>query len=244
MAGQHAREDFPEFFGMSEPEKKRGSSFVPTKFTPPEERLRGLPKLCPGVVFGPRPGPVNDFRERFIGYVQPQAALFYSDGACLNDGQPEARAGWAVFFGPEPEARTISGRLERRGPFDDVSEQTSNRAELRAAIAGLRCIPWHEDGYNQIVIASDSEYLVEGATVWVRRWMMNGWKTSKGCAVKNQDLWELLLGEVERYHDLGVKVELWKIAQEWNEIADRWAKRAALGKPDEEEFIDIMVPGI
>lgn len=229
---------------MGEPEKRRGTGLtIPTKFVPPDERHRGLPQLCPGVVFGSRPGPINKFRERFIGYDVPRAALIYTDGACLDNGQPNARAGWAFFFGPEEEARVVSGRLERRGPFGDIAEQTSNPAELRAAIAGLRCCPWTEDGFNHIVVASDSEYLVEGAIAWTKKWILNGWKTSGVKAVKNKDLWEMLLGEVERYHELGVKVEFWRIAREWNEVPDRWAKRAA-EKPDEEDFFDIMVPGI
>lgn len=238
------RADFLAFFGMVEPEKRRGTGLiVPTKFAPPNERHRGFPNLMPAVVFGPRPGPVNTFRERFISYEQPRSVLFYADGACLDNGQPNARAGWAFFFGPEEEARVVSGRLERQGPFGDVSDQTSNRAELRAAIAGLRCCPWVQDGFNQIVVASDSEYLVEGATAWVRKWTANGWRTSGGQAVKNRDLWEILLGEVERYHDVGVKVEFWRIARQWNEVPDRWAKRAA-EEPEVEEFVDIMVPGI
>lgn len=244
---ESSEDEFLAHFGMSKPEKKRGTGLnIPAKFTPPEERQRGLPNLLPGAVFCMAPSAllgVDTIRERFIGYSDRRAALMFTDGACLNNGQPNARAGWAVWFGPEPEARTVSGRLEHKGPFGDTAEQTSNRAELRAAIAGLRGCPWIQDGYNRVVIASDSEYLVEGATAWVEEWVKNGWKTSGGSAVKNQDLWEMLLGEVDRYHDAGVNVDLWRIPREYNEIADRGAREGA-EKADEQEFFDIMVPGI
>ncbi|KAL1850656.1 hypothetical protein Daus18300_012867 [Diaporthe australafricana] len=242
-----SREEFLAAFGMSEPEKRRGTGInFPAKFIPFDERHRGLPKLHYGVVFCMAPDAlmgVDTPRERFIGYDDRRAALMFTDGACLNNGQPNAKAGWAVWFGPEHEARTIFGRLEHKGPFGDVGEQTSNRAELRAAIAGLRCLPWIEDGYNRVVIASDSEYLVEGATAWLKKWIANGWNTARGDAVKNKDLWEMLLGEVERYHEARVVVDFWKILREYNVIADRGAKEGA-EMPDEQEFVDIMVPGI
>lgn len=158
--------------------------------------------MAPSVLMG-----VKTPRERFISYYNRRAAVMFTDGACLDNGQPPARAGWAVWFGPEPEARTLYGRLECKGPIGDASEQTSNRAGLRAAISGLRCLPWIEDGYNRVVIASDSEYLVEGATAWLKKWILNGWKTARGDAVKNKDLWEMLLGEVERYHEARVRVD-------------------------------------
>lgn len=78
-----------------------------------------------------------------------------------------------------------------------------------------------------MVIATDSEYVVRGSTKWVRNWLQNGWVTSKGQAVKNKDLWEALLGEVERHKDEGLAVEFWRIPREWNMVADAAAKEAA-----------------
>jgi ribonuclease HI len=53
-------------------------------------------------------------------------------------------------------------------------------------------------GFSTLVIATDSDYVVKGATEWVSSWIRKGWKTAKGTAVQNRDLWEALLGEVER----------------------------------------------
>ncbi|KAI8628489.1 ribonuclease H-like protein [Xylariaceae sp. FL1651] len=197
----------------------------------------------PTALFPGRPGPVLDFMERFTHRQDPTKILIFIDGACLDNGTPNAKASWAFYFGPEPEARTCSGRLESKGPFGDVCEQTSNRGELRAALAALRARQWSDDGYRTVVIASDSEYLVKGATEWVKKWTKNGWKTPGGKNVANRDLWELLLGDAERYQELGLAIQFWWIMREWNEVADAAAKKAA-SRPDDENFEDFMVPGI
>jgi ribonuclease HI len=78
-----------------------------------------------------------------------------------------------------------------------------------------------------LVFATDSEYVVEGATKWVKGWLKNGWKTAKGGSVKNKDLWEMLLGEVELLRDGGMKIEFWRIGRELNTMADKLAKDGA-----------------
>ena len=55
---------------------------------------------------------------------------------------------------------------------------------------------------------------VEGSTQWAKRWMERGWKTSGGADVKNKDLWEVLLGDVERLNDIGAAVRFWRIPRE------------------------------
>jgi len=152
-----------------------------------------------------------------------------TDGACLNNGQPNPRAGWAVFQGESlaGEPRVVSARLENRGPWGDQGTQTSNRAELRAVLEALRMRHWRGEGFKTVVIATDSSYVVDGATQWVRGWVKNSWKTSGGADVKNKDLWEMLLGECERDHGRGLAVQFWHIPREWNTLADEAAKKAA-----------------
>lgn len=172
-----------------------------------------------------------DQHVRFVCRKDPTKALVFTDGACPNNGQLGPRAGWAVVCGPPHDNGTIngaSGRLEDRGPFGDVSGATSNRAELRAVIGALRLCDWKAAGFDSIVIATDSSYVVDGATSWAKSWVRNGWrKSSTGDPVKNRDLWELLLGEVERWRDLGLHVALWHIPRELNGDADDAAKDAA-----------------
>jgi ribonuclease HI len=151
---------------------------------------------------------------RFIHRREKETFLIYTDGACLDNGQANAKAGWACVFRPEDGG--LTGRLENHGPFGDSAPQTSNRAELRAVIGALRFRYWVGEGFSTLVVATDSDYVVKSATEWVSGWIIKGWKTAKGASVKNRDLWEALLGEVEQWDDRGLKIQLWKIPRKIN----------------------------
>jgi ribonuclease HI len=69
--------------------------------------------------------------------------------------------------------------------------------------------------------------VVGGSTKWAKTWVKNGWKTHGGADVKNRDLWEALLGEVERWKDWGMTVQFWRIPRDWNFVADAAAKNAS-----------------
>ena len=43
-----------------------------------------------------------------------------------------------------------------------------------------------------INIYTDSKYLKDGITIWIKKWKLNNWKTSNKKNVKNSDLWKLL----------------------------------------------------
>ncbi|GAB1314535.1 hypothetical protein MFIFM68171_04745 [Madurella fahalii] len=213
-------------------EKRRGTGDAfPSKFKPP------LPTSTPAELF-----PATDMgrgpNSRFVSSNDPKKVLVYADGACANNGHAKPQAGWAVVYGP---VNAVSGRLEDKGPFGLPSVATSNRAELRAAIAVLRLCDWRGDGFDTIVIATDSAYVVDGAAGWAKGWFRNGWKTRIDGDVKNKDLWELLLGEVERWKDRGLRVALWRIPTEKNRDADGAAKEAAKKRTAEAEFRDVMV---
>ncbi|EED14451.1 ribonuclease H1, putative [Talaromyces stipitatus ATCC 10500] len=198
--------------------------------------------------------------RRFIHRHDQTQFLIYTDGACLDNGGLSPQAGCAFYFRP-PAEDTQDGRrhnrrrpgtmefpppsqgytsfhLEKRGPFGDPSSQTSNRAELRAVIGALRFRVWQGEGFRTLVIATDSEYVVEGATNWVKGWLRNNWRTRSG-PVKNKDLWEALLGEIERHHDKGLKVLFWRIPRELNMVADQKAKIAAQEEPASESWNDV-----
>ncbi|KAI1409223.1 hypothetical protein F5Y13DRAFT_170482, partial [Hypoxylon sp. FL1857] len=203
-------------------ERRRGSGKAfPSKFCPSTTNTR------PDNLFPPsRTG--QDGVYHFVHHDNQKKALAYADGACSDNGQQNPQAAWAAVLRPpigdNIHPCIVSGRLELKGPFGDESVATSNRAELRAAIAVLRRNDWRADGFTSVVIATDSSYLVDGATVWVRSWVRNGWKTQIGGPVINRDLWELFLGEVEKCKEAGLEVELWKIPREMNEVADAAAK--------------------
>ncbi|GAB0133779.1 hypothetical protein EsDP_00002175 [Epichloe bromicola] len=179
---------------------------------------------------------------RYIRHDDSQQMLIYADGACLYNGQANARAGWAFVLKPTTDQSRghISGRLENKGPFGDPSDQTSNRAELRAILAALRFRHWAGEGFKTLVFATDSVYVAKGATQWAQTWLRNGWRTSTTEAVKNKDLWEMLLGEVERWDSWGLKIQFWRISRALNEGADQAAKDAAQEEHSHDEYREIL----
>ena len=69
--------------------------------------------------------------------------------------------------------------------------------------------------------------MVNGISKWILKWRKNGWKTSSGSPVANQDLWNMLEEKLRKMEESGMLVQFWKIPREWNE-ADEYAKAGAV----------------
>lgn len=101
----------------------------------------------------------------------------WTDGACSNNqDRKRASAGVGVYFGSN-SILNISERL-------DGNIQTNQRAELTAIIRALEIV---RD--KDLLIISDSQYAIKGATEWMKNWKRNGWINSKKKPVENKDLW-------------------------------------------------------
>ena len=159
---------------------------------------------------------------RFVRSTNINEMLMFVDGSALDNGSPDARAGYGVVFAPLEWYSPISARLEQDG-----NPQTSNRAELRAVLAALTLRFWAGEGFSRIVLACDSEYVVKGISEWILKWRTNGWKTIAGTPVANQDLWKKLEDQLREMEKKGMLVKFWKIPREWNE-ADKYAKAGAV----------------
>ena len=105
---------------------------------------------------------------------------------------------------------TIAFRLEREGPLGQPIEHTSNRAKLRAVIAALQFRPWDAEGWRRVVILTDLEYIVSGATTWLPRWIKRGWRKRA-----NRDLWEELQGIIEELRSRKCEVSFWLVTNEF-----------------------------
>jgi len=224
----------------------RALRFWPSDFlaTPQELFAHSASDLDP--YYSSRPGRP----ARMIRYDAPSdEILLYASASCLDqhDVYDDRRAASSCVFKPtglEPsESRSAALRLERRGPTGQIHPQEINRAHIRAAIVALQCRQWREEGWSSVVIASDSEYLVEGITDWVEIWQENGWRTSRdtgdsreGGAVANQDLWEILLQEVSECSARGLEVKFWLIVHALNKGAQAEDRHAAETLRDEESY--------
>ncbi|KAH6842700.1 hypothetical protein B0I37DRAFT_417862 [Chaetomium sp. MPI-CAGE-AT-0009] len=72
---------------------------------------------------------------------------------------------------PPPPAGRVAFPLERHGPTGERAEHTSNRAKLRAVIGALQFRAWGGEGWRRVVVLTDLEYVVWGATLWLPRWV-------------------------------------------------------------------------
>lgn len=99
-----------------------------------------------------------------------------TDGSCLGNPGP---GGWACILRFNQHTKEMSGS-ER--------QTTNNRMELMAAISGLGAL--NERCHVEIV--TDSQYVKNGITRWIRGWKRNGWITRTETPVVNRDLWEQL----------------------------------------------------
>ncbi|KAK1535508.1 RNase H domain-containing protein [Colletotrichum paranaense] len=215
----------------------------PFKFNPHHDSQTSTP-LEPKELFLPKKSLISITSViRFINRYDDSEVLIYTDGACLDNGNAAARSGSAFIFKPvlpNDENGCVAFKLEEKGPDGQTYRHTSNRAELRAALAALQFRAWWGEGVKSIVIATDSSYVVNGATDWARAWIKKGWRTSAGEHVKNRDLWEALLLRSEILHDNNVHVRFWYIPRKFNNEADRAAKRAAAIVEPTVEFSKIL----
>jgi ribonuclease HI len=110
--------------------------------------------------------------------AEPGTATIYCDGAC--SGNPGA-GGWGTIVESGGQKRELSGGAART---------TNNQMEMQALIEGLKAVP----GGTTVKVVTDSEYVVKGATQWMRGWIRNGWKTASKQPVKNKELWQEING--------------------------------------------------
>ena len=134
----------------------------------------------------------------------------YTDGACLGNPGP---GGWAFII------KYNSGKIKEFSGSEKYT--TNNKMELTAAIKAVEYFK------KKIIINlyTDSKYLKDGITIWIKKWKLNGWKTSNKKKVKNSDLWKVLEEGIKDHeiHWIWVKGHNENV---FNEKADMLAKKA------------------
>jgi ribonuclease HI len=100
----------------------------------------------------------------------------FTDGACRGNPGP---GGWGTLLRYEDKERELYGYQ---------ADTTNNQMELMAAIQGLEALTRP----CQVVLTTDSKYVMQGITEWMAGWKRKGWKTAAGKPVKNLELWQRL----------------------------------------------------
>lgn len=147
--------------------------------------------------------------------------IIFTDGASLGNPGP---GGWGWIL--KREGRVVEGGGASR-------KATNNEMELRAVLESLEeAQKLTSQSAGQITFYTDSKYVVDGASKWMKGWKRRGWETQDGNPVANITLWK----------DLDEKIQsLQNIKIEWchvpghegipgNERADQIASAFAAGE--------------
>jgi len=100
----------------------------------------------------------------------------FCDGACRGNPGP---GGWGALLRHGGTEKELYGFKHHT---------TNNEMELTAAIEALKALTRP----CEVIITTDSNYVVKGMKEWIHGWKKNNWRTSGKQPVKNQELWKAL----------------------------------------------------
>ncbi len=139
------------------------------------------------------------------------AVAVFTDGGAV--GNPGPGGFGAVILKPGGPPRELCGGFQRT---------TNNRMELMGCIVALETLT----GNDNIILHSDSRYLVDAVNKgWARSWRRKGWRKSNGAQALNIDLWERLLGLLDR-RNVTFKWVKGHAGNVWNERCDQLVHEA------------------
>lgn len=135
----------------------------------------------------------------------------FTDGACKGNPGP---GGWGAILRLGKHEKELSGS-------DPAT--TNNRMEMTAAIQALNALIEPCD----VVLHTDSRYVIDGITKWVHGWKKKGWINASKQPVRNSDLWHDLI-EAALPHNVEWVWVRGHNGHVENERADKLASDAAL----------------
>ncbi len=152
---------------------------------------------------------------------------FYTDGSSRGNPGP---GGWGCIavIGHE--------RVIELGGKD--SHTTNNKMELQAVIEAMKVSVKKDVGrFKKIHVYSDSKYVLQGITEWIKNWKKNNWRTAAKKEVLNQELWQELDALVETVSQAGKHITWTYVkghsSNKYNERADVLATYCADAKAGE-----------
>ena len=133
----------------------------------------------------------------------------YTDGSCLGNPGP---GGWEV----------VGAGIKMSGGQDQT---TNNVMEMTAVVKALQqCLA---RDILEIRLFTDSNYVKNGITSWIKNWKRNGWRIATGAPVKNKELWieiDILSQQMKCVEWRWVKAHN---GHPQNELVDRLAREEA-----------------
>ena len=125
--------------------------------------------------------------EKFLKENKQEKIVIHTDGSSKGNPGP---GGWGAII----EDRNTSNEIRIKEIGGREESTTNNRMEMKAVIEALKNVLES----SEIEIHTDSEYLINGITIWIKNWQKNNWRTKDKRDVLNKDLWQELLEEMEK----------------------------------------------
>lgn len=167
----------PDFLGSVAVEITRSrDQSLPTNASTTPEALTEIPSK-------PSPNsqsPIPNSQSPIPNATDSQIVSIHTDGACSKNPGP---GGWGVVV------HFADGSIKELG--GGLRETTNNQMELQGAIAALEFLANRKQSAS-VDLYTDSKYVLDGITKWIKGWKKNGWQTKDNKPVKNQEYWQQL----------------------------------------------------
>lgn len=163
--------------------------------------------------------------------VDADGIVLYADGSCKGSN-PGGFLGFGVHgyayktddpkkgTGNPKYVPTTSGYLEKTYPnvkpvtmvkyFDVIGAPgqsgSNNTAEVLAATAAIELAAKYQP--KNVLIKSDSKYVVCGINEWSANWVKRGWRKPDGSPIPNAAEWRDLLASIAKLNEVGAKMEV------------------------------------
>ncbi|MEO7360813.1 MAG: ribonuclease H [Gemmatimonadaceae bacterium] len=145
----------------------------------------------------------------------------YADESCLGNGKSGDTPGG---FGALIEYRSRNDVITRFDIWDSERNTTNNQMALRSVIDTFEALSRKGNALS-VQFTTDSRYIVDGMTSWVRGWMARGWRRKVG-AVENVELWQSAVESIAK-HQCQWRWVRGHAGHPQNEYANHLATRAA-----------------
>lgn len=153
----------------------------------------------------------------------------YTDGGCRENGQnidAPGGIGCALLI-PNQQPIFFKEKL-------NFKPNTNNKAEIYAVIKGLDLLYKNYKfvesfAREELIIYSDSAYMINSITNWIKGWRANGWITASKTPVKNKELWQTLdnmIDGLKNFFDIKFVKVKGHAGNQWNEKCDQLANEA------------------
>lgn len=158
----------------------------------------------------------------------------YTDGSSVLYGdcrRPGICCEQFGFIGGWATVMKIDDKLMELSDFS--TDTTNNRMELTAVIKTLE----YFKEPTSLTIYTDSIYVKNGITTWIKNWKINDFRTAARKPVLNKDLW-IQLDKLNDFHNVEYK---WVKGHNGDPMNERADHLAGMQTKEAKDFIDNLI---